>query len=406
MAYENNTLLSVGYRWETSFGVPASASFTTIPVVEATPTVGHRVLEVGVMQQRLHARADSKIADKSNAAYTMKVYGVGALGSGITGSVPSAPPLVDLLHNSFGGCISGQGARVVSATSTQITVTTTSGSQWKPGMAVGFLSAGVRMECVPVLSRSADVLYLAHPLTYTPAASDRVYNGYNIYLTQDPTGSIQIQHLGMDDDDKWLIAGLKGGVSLETPTRDMPTFTFNLVGADWASGTAASLGIDSLATGLDVPPLFQDSRVVLTDAPASVSTTASLAVVDVAEVTHGWALEYSQLPSPSGRNGILRHRMKRTMAANPELSLYYDDNTLWRKMAESTDQLLTVQIGSQPGNTIFVQYPKCQITNIERTSVADETAGTKVTLTTDIDRTTARGESEPVAISAIRVTVF
>lgn len=316
MAYEIDALKSVGVAWETTFGQNGSGTlaYASVPAVEVTSNAAHRMLDVALVQQRLDARTKSIAGPKDQVSVQLKVHAHGLGDSGLTGSIPAIPVLATLLQNALGGLISGRGARVVSvnADKTQVTVTATSGSQWLAGMPVGFLSGpSARLEVVPVLSQSADILYLAYPLTYTPAATDRAYNGFTAYLTADPTGSLQTFLQGYDAEDKWVFTGLKGGVTLESPIGELPAFTFPMAGVDFHTGSStAALAMTSFVGNADSPMVFYNSRVVLTDVPGAAPLTATLRSIDTPEIATGFNIQYLPLKTQGGTNNVLRHRRK------------------------------------------------------------------------------------------------
>ena len=411
MAYEIDSLKSAGVAWETTFGQNGSGSlsYVGVPAVEISTNAAHRMLDVAMVQQRLDARTKSIAGPRDQVSCQLKVHAYGVGGSGVTGSIPDVPVLATLLQNAMGGLTSGKGAAVVSVNGdkTQVTVTTASGSQWKPGMTVGFMSGNSgRMEVVPVMSRSLDTLYLAYPLSFTPSAADRAYNSFTAYLTTDPTGSLQCFLQGYDSEDKWVFTGLKGGVTLDSPVGELPAFTFPMAGVDFHTGSSTNtLAMLSYLGNADSPMVFYNSRVVLTDVPAA-ALTSTLRVVDTPEVSTNLNLSYAPLKTPGGVNNVIRHRRTRSApVASPDISLYYDDNRYWQIWKDRTNQLLNIQIGSQPGNIVFIQIPNNQVMNVQRKGM-DDISGLGVSLAADIDRTTATGEGEELAQSAIRISLM
>lgn len=385
MTYESSQLKRVRYyiEPESSYAIDNQANlatqFSDIKVTEFSYAINVEQLENATMMQRLD-RFREKINSRRRSEATLTTY---LNGTGVTASynvTATSNPVGALLKATMGGEYLSKGSGLISA-GTANYICNLSNSV-RVGGAVGVVNPTTnRLVCTRVIATGSTTTAITTSVGFgfSPTSGSVVYGSSNYYLGNNPSTSVQLYvDDSNEEDDHWNLLGLQGGFSLDMPIGELPTITFDFKGASWASGS--NVAILQNATYSDAtPPPFVDGMVYFNSINTNLSGSRSaMSPIDVQSFELTPNISYIEILSERGVNNILRMRRQRSIPiASGKFVTYYDDTTYWRIKenvgATTTNAIrgtrfadIGIQIGTLPGQTVFISMPQCQITNVQK----------------------------------------
>lgn len=364
-----------------------ATAFSDIKTKEFSMDLTAELLENDAMMQRLDRKLPKVLARRrSKASLTTYLNGTGtAADVGVTAVTSS---LSNIFEAVMGGQHHSKGTGVVSCPAAGNFVLDSAATIY-PGSAIGWVNPTTnRMECVRVVaSSSINTITSSVGFSAFPASGSVLYGSTTCYLTQDPDTSLQFYVEGGNFTDKYNLLGLQGGFKLKTELGQLPEATFDFEGANWVTGSAtneiANANFDDAT-----PPPFVDGIFYAAIATAHITGSRSnLPVLDIASIELTPTIAYVDVTTEMGVNNILRKRRNRTAPVmTGKFTTYVTDADLIEALMEIRDNIyyggankilrqqqmdIGLQIGTQPGSTVFIAMPQCQITNIQRIGVGD-----------------------------------
>lgn len=178
-------------------------------------------------------------------------------------------------------------------------------------------------------------------------------------MTQNPSGSLQLQIQGAESDDLWVATGLQGNLTIESALGQLATFGMTLNGAYWHSGSAEELTEEDYGTVS--PPAVIDSEILFWQS----GSTPSALVANETSITPN--ITYVPVESPHGTSGIVRWVRQRAFpVATGMIGAYFEDVSYFQGWESNKEWIYQYQIGSAPTNTVVITSPRAEITSVER----------------------------------------
>lgn len=232
-------------------------------------------------------------------------------------------------------------------------------------------SNGVR-HAREIESVTSNTVTLKVGLPGAPASGDALHAGATYYWTQDPDTSLQFILEGEEQNQRYVLLGGQGTVAPTLPLDGtIPTLQWTITGPDWLMGddAAGSAGIDAVALGTathsNYNPITGHVGRLLVQTVGT--ATYSGATVDASEVSFQTGMAYTAVPSPSGVNGVLRHRLTRASDSAPvsgSFSTYYTGYTWRDHLSAKTDLYVAYQTGVSGGGIVVLSGSTAQVTDV------------------------------------------
>lgn len=356
-----------------------ASAFKDIKVSEATMEIIGEQLDNATMNQRID-RFSPKINSRRRCNLSLTTY---LNGTGVSASLDvqaTVNPIIELLYTTMGYGITSVGSTLVNTPGSRF-YDIGSISASVEGCAIGMINPTTnRLECIRIVGTGSNASQLTSSVgfSFTPTTGSTVYGSATCYLKNDPDSSLQFYVEGDQDDDKWVLMGLQGGFSIKTELGQLPTVTFKLEnGAYWTSGSATS-GLTEADYTDALPIPFVDSLIYFNPMNKDFTTTNQMTPIDCFSFEITPNISYIDILSERGIGNILRKRRNRNVPVlSGKFVTYYDDKTYWQikdnvgtSSANSYHGIRFVdigfQVGGDPGNTVFISMPQCQITNVQR----------------------------------------
>lgn len=383
MSYEIQQIRRIRYAIEPSGQYAqeiADGSFSDIKVTEAEMQTNAEMLENATMQQRLDA-AEEKIFARRRGGASITSYLNGSGISAASGSVYATTPVGDLLKVSMGGRYINTGSINTGTASGSITYA--AGAAFPGGSAVGFINSSGMFEMARIKSVNTGSRVATLCKSFSQALSNptTIYGTATYYLTQDPNESIQLLFEGLDVDDRWKIAGLNAGFSISTEIGGLPTIAWTFEnGATWFTGSIGS-GLSEATYSDATPPPFVDGRIhfyPLTQEGSSTNAENFPGCFHASAVEFTPNLTYIDVITECGVNNIARKKRSRSVpVATGKLTGYFENKTAWLDREDVDLYGFSMQIGTEPGNSILISAPRVQIVDVQRVD-ANELAGYEI----------------------------
>lgn len=355
--------------------------FEDVPIVEGSLEVdpGQEMIDPGTQLQSIYDYREEIPGKRTwKVAFTVPLAPTGTPAGNTVSAIQSA--LGKLLKIVLGGEALGTGSLADGAWSSASAGKVLVGSSLLAGMAIGWEdSDGVLHARELEEGASADlVTKVAFPAT--PATTHPIYASATYYLARNPQTTAQFIVEGMEDDDRWLLMGGQGTVTLALPLdgTSVPTAAFEFVGRTWAYGkdaaadlTASEIGLATYADHEPIPGHI--GRLIEQD----VGTATPIATVCVSAIAIAVAITNKEITCPSAPDGLLRWlRMPSRPAVSGSFTTYYADTDRFEERDARTPKYLAYQIGTEKGETILITAPKVQYATakpVNADDVASET---------------------------------
>lgn len=333
-------------------------------------------LENQTMQQRLD-NTEPKIPSRRRSSMTLESYLVGS-GVAVSGSTYAAKhSQADLLSTIMGGYYVTSGSTLSGVQTAGALTQSATASDKYAGSVVGiFNSSSNRLECARVKDYNTGTrgMILEHQLPFVPGATLPVYGSANCYLAEDPDKSVQFLVEGQDSDFEFYLQGLQGNFGLTFANGELLQVSYELEGATWQTGSTHTLVEASYVEGNPLP--IVDSRFLFYIHSASSAAPHACIPVNAWELTPN--LTYVDVTTPCNKTNILRKRRSRSVpVAQGSFTAYFQDRSWWNALSADTRFGLAIQVGSVPGNTVYISCPYVQITEVSAVG-AEELQGVQV----------------------------
>ena len=395
-----------------AFAVSQAASpsnFVDMPYVEGTvqPTKTWDNLAPNSTQGYLDAY-ERDVLGKKSAALSLTTH-LNKTGIELNGTVAPLTAstwwFARLLQTIMGGLSTSSSPGVntqvqAASTATVINVTVGHGVRFTAGGAIACIVNG-RYECREVLSVATNAVSVKVAFSGVPATNSQVLGAYTFHLTEDPVDSLQFILEGRETSDKWLLAGMQGGIGFNVSTGELAQMTMTLAGALWEQLTPGAFTPGTLANY---------NPVAVVDSEFIVGTVGSTTrnVVNCQAQTWTPGITYTPITTPAGVNTMIGMRRTRARAVSGSFQPYLDAAVLpdWYTSNSSRANLaLFQQVGSAltGGGMVLLSAPTVQITTPQRADNGG-LSGLAVNWAARNDEATA-GTTE-LQRSALRVHVF
>jgi len=350
MAYLNSAIKTVRVGIESSLNTtPSSWTYIEPQGDPLYPDVTHNKLEV--TGQRDAGAIKARCVGTKAASVALKLLARGT-GTGADDGVSAGSSELDpLLTCAMGDTPNhGEGADIVSATGSTITVGSGQGSNFAAGDAVMYyISASASHEVRYISSISGDTLTLTSAPSGTVSTSADLYAS-STWAADQTDGDHSTLQLQVYDDDHWskYLKGCSVKASLDVPTSGMATLDFNLTADDVSENSSATAPAFVAATTACAIPI-QGVKVLL-DGTLTESIDLKL----------DFGFEPAQRPAQSGEQGFAGHHYS-WAGAKLTGKIYYDATMLTTMNSASTVEV-EVQVGTSAMNAIAFRLPAVDFT--------------------------------------------
>jgi len=364
-----------------SFAVDHTGSlhdFADVPIAEGMP----QLTLTQETHNPLHARQDVRdyqeevIGKKSwTLQFTTAFAPTGvAAGDGVTATAGS---IQTMLKAVMGGEFKGTGSTVATGGwSTAGGGSLANAAGFAAGGIAGWADTNGVVHFRPVKSRTGATggsITLKVRFPGTPASGDVIYSGSTYYWTQDPDTSLQFVVEGYEQQDRWVLLGGQGTVTPQLALDGtIQTLQWQFSGVDWLEGDeaagAASIHGTALgsATYSNYNPITGQSGQCLVQTNGTIALTG--ADVPISAIAFQPGMTYQAIPSPSGVQGVLRHRLTRASGTPPvsgSFTTYFTGYTNWDARDTKADKLVFYVAGRSAGGVAIVDAPTVQFTNVQ-----------------------------------------
>lgn len=310
-------------------------------------------------------------------------------GSAAAASAAAAQgPVGRLLRVIMGGEFLGEGSAASALWSSPSTGGVTSGAGFRPGGVAVWVDGSGVAHPRPIKQVDGNTLTLKVAFPAAPANTNPIYSGASYYIGKDPKETLQFIVQGEHDDDRWVLLGGQGTMSFELGLEgEIQMIAFELSGPKWLraadaagaanlAGSAAPIGD---ATYTNWEPITGHQGELLSRTVGVATLTG--AIVPVASLEYEYGMEYAQVPSPSGVNGVLRHRLVRSSGTPPiggSFARFFDGLADFDARDDREPRLLWYRNGVVAGEQIVLDAPKVQFVEVGLEATG-EMAGQQVT---------------------------
>lgn len=302
-----------------------------------------------------------------------------------------------LLEGIFGGEISGNQGTTLGTITNAYTVDadTGDGSNWAKHYGIALQDADGIMEIHEVQGVSTDTITTKATPTFTPATAVDALNCTSFYCSESDK-SFQFICEGSETDDRWLLMGMQvTSMSINVPTDEFPTITFNFSGVHVKSLAAQAI---TTATYANYAPVSKTGNFLLaTFEDAAGSTTA-----DLCSPSRSINLNVQFSPIICGGETYGINRWKR-MHAPPictmEVVSYFEVKTYFDAVPNESSYYASFQHGNAISEGGFaIVMPNAQLTKFMRTDADGKGAQT---LTLEAQQDT--NETSELGLSPVRI---
>jgi hypothetical protein len=384
--------------------VTGSATYLDIPFQEGTAnlTLNLPELDAQVAQQRIDARNQIVFGPKSaELSVTVPLGATGvAAGDGSDSPAFDDQALLLLLKIVFGGVNDENTGSAVGSATSGYNITPDDSNAFDGGEALGWVSSNGQLEGRSAINAGTAV-NLKDQLSATPSSPDVLYAGTTIHPTANPLTSIQMIVEGAEQDDRWL---LMGGQVTSAPTitialGEIPTISFTITFANWASEPSAAITIADYGT---FTPVAYTGSLRAINGVASGSTSG--VCLDAAMINLSMnAPVYMPVRSGCGTNTIKRYRRNRAVPfCTLTVHIPYEDTSWFTEREDGEYYGLTIQIGAAAGQVVLLEIPKAQVTNVQ---LIDEggLAYQAVTFSATNDSFVSQADDDDIRYAAFRL---
>ncbi len=234
----------------------------------------------------------------------------------------------------------------------------------------------------------------------TPASGDVIYSGATYYWTQDPDTSLQFVVEGYEQQDRWVLLGGQGTVTPQLALDgSVQTLQWNITGCDWleADEAAGSASIHGTALGsatyTNFNPITGQAGRCLVQTVGTQALTG--ATVDISAIAFSPGMTYQAIPSPSGKQGVLRYRLVRASGTPPvsgSFTTYFTSYADMDARDTKADKLVFYQNGVSAGSVAAIECGTVQFTNVQpvdSSGIQSETVEFKARLDTGTSGTSS-----------------
>lgn len=369
---QNVSRLSAIVETNSEFATDKSGSigsFTDIPFQEGSAQIQlmRETHDPGSAVQYQWDYREEVLGKKSaTLSFTMPLAPTGtAAGNGVT-AVQGPTGL--LLSVAMGGEDLNEGDTLAASWSAN-SGTTTSGTLFDIGSAIGWINTNSVMECRGVGQHISTDMQVKVGFSAAPGGGDIGYASATYFLAEDPDTSLQFAVRGYEADDDWLLMGCQlDSMTLSLPLDGtIPSIQYSWKAADWLHGDDASgtFTNDGIATYSNHEPITGHAGRFLMKTNGQVGYTGS--TVHVSAVSFEPQIAYQPVTSPAGTNTIYRWRAQRQApAVQGSFTTFYEDTTFHDLRDNRTDVGMYYQIGVGAGAAILIEVPTAQVTDVQR----------------------------------------
>lgn len=283
----------------------------------------------------------------------------------------AAGPLSPLLGTIMGGEFRGRGSTAATGgwgSAGGGAVATASG--FRAGGVAGVVISGVYYVS-PIKSVIGSTVTLKRRFPSAPASGQAIYSGVTYYWTRDPNKSLQFIVEGQEANDRWVLLGGQGTVQPElTLDGEVQALTFEITGPKWlhAADAAGSADLNGTAIGnatySNYEPITGHAGELIVRTNGVTTYTGSQVHASAINFENG--MTYQPIPSPSGVEGVLRHRLVRASGTPPiagSFATFYEDTARWTNKTNKTALMVFYRAGTTKGQAVAVDAPTVQVVN-------------------------------------------
>lgn len=298
---------------------------------------------------------------------------------------PTKTAQTKFLEQVLGGYAADQGSGVAaspSPTTTGFTVTGGHGSRFLEGQLIGIkLGGGSTTYVRMVTAISTDALTIWPALPSAPSTGDDVLNGQNLYLTDAPSGSLNLLvEAATDRGNIYLGTGGQGTFALDATRGSIITWSCELAGAKYIHddefATPIGGGAISAATFTGGSPIHSMNG-LLHFAPTSSSTLTS---IRDAGFSLNANLANEEVNEFNGIDGLGQYQRNTRNAQTIELTIPGAHETYQDAFLAATNYGLLFQAHSTSGQLLGFAAPTCQIAAPPEPVAIGSMRGAKLTL--------------------------
>lgn len=387
------------------------ANFSDVPMVEGSAQLT-LTQETHNPQQALQNMLDYQEEVIGKKTWTLNFStpfaptGVAA-GSAVAATVGS---IQTLMKTVMGGEFKGTGS--TAATGGWATAgggNVASGAGFRAGGVAGWRDSSGVLHLRPVRQVSSNTVSLKVRFPSAPASGDVIYSGATYFWTQDPDTSLQFIVEGYEQQDRWVLLGGQGTVTPQLALDGtIQQLQWAITGVNWLEADEAAGASNLHATNISAATYSRFDPITGQSGRLLVQTVGTLALtgasVDASEVSFAPGGTYVQVPSPSGVNGVVRHRLTRasgTPMVSGTFSSYFTGYGRWDDRDTKADKLVFYQCGVTEGKAVAVEAPTVQLTDVQRNDQAG-LAGEQVSFKGRVDTGTTEATASDLGRSPHR----
>jgi hypothetical protein len=347
--------------------------FTDIPMVEQSfgqLTLTQEVLDPGsLVQNQLDYRLEILGKKSWSLTFDIPIAATGTVaGDGVTAV---EGPVGLLLKTLWGGVDLGTGTTVNGTWASASVGNVASSGGLAEGGAILIADSNGELHAREIETITGAAVTVKDAFPFQPTDGSTVYAAATYYPVQDPDTSLQFIVEGLEGNDRWVLLGGQGTVTLSTPTDgQIQTMTVTVSGPRWLEGDDAA-GSGSLegsdlgsATYANHAPISSETGRMRAH---TVGNALSGVEIPISAVSFEPQLAYTPVPSPSGVEGVLRHRLTRQNgpALTGSFTKYLEDRTWFGHRDARTALSMAYQNGADTGGVVFITAPTVQVTDVQ-----------------------------------------
>lgn len=339
--------------------------FEDVPIVEGSLEIdpGQEMIDPGTQLQGVYDYREEIPGKRMwKVAFTVPLAPTGTPAANTVQAIQSA--LGKLLKIVLGGEALGTGSLADGNWSSESGGDVLVGTSLLAGMAIGWKDSDGVLHARELEEGAAADLVTKVAFPAIPQDTDPIYASATYYLARNPLTTAQFIVEGMEDDDRWVLMGGQGTVTLALPLdgTSVPTAAFEFTGRTWLYGEDAATDLTAselaLATYADHEPIpGHVGRFIEQD----VGTATPISTVCVSAVAFALALTNKEITCPSAPDGLLCWlRMPSRPAVSGSFTTYFAEIDRFEARDTRTAKYLAYQIGTEEGETILITAPKVQ----------------------------------------------
>lgn len=380
IALENVRRLRYTIETSASYGTNLSgtAQYHDMHFTSITPGTNFESVENELMvQNELQDNGIIYTRKRSSLQFESYLTSMGVAASG--SQLPVRSPHSDMLKTILGGIRATSGSAITAVANAGTLTGSAAAADRFVGSIVGVLNTSTnRLECSRVQKFDSGIrgITLEHQLAFTPTASQTLYGANTVFCLTDPGDSLQFFAEGNHRSDNFYLLGMQGGFGLNFTIGEIAKINYDLQGSGWVTGSAR--GADELPiityTGSAIP--VTDHRFLFYQHSTASVPAFDCLRVSTFEITPN--ISYTDITTTCNESNILRKRRSRAVPiAEGTFTAYFQDLTYWQSRDLNVKYGMAIQLGSQPGKTVYISCPYVQITDVQRVG-AEELAGVQV----------------------------